>query len=58
MRKLQAHEERVNEIQEDVGSQALFLKQDGSGYFQGWRGDWGSPNRSNSQPNKGNRLTS
>jgi hypothetical protein len=41
-----------------VGSQALFLKQDGSGYFQGWRGDWGSPNRSNSQPNKGNRLTS
>jgi len=38
MRKLQVHEERVNEIQEDVGAQALFSKQDGSGYSQGGRG--------------------
>jgi len=30
--KLQAHEEKVNEIQEDVGAQSLFSKQDGSGY--------------------------
>jgi hypothetical protein len=29
MGKLQAHEERVNKIQEDVGAQALFSKQDG-----------------------------
>jgi hypothetical protein len=34
MRKLQVHEKRVNEIQEDVSAQALFSKQDGSGYFQ------------------------
>jgi hypothetical protein len=38
MGKLQAHEERVNEIQEDVSAQALFSKQDGSGYSQGGGG--------------------
>jgi hypothetical protein len=38
MGKLQAHEEIVNEIQEDVGAQALFSKQEGSGYSQGGRG--------------------
>jgi hypothetical protein len=32
MGKLQAHEKRVNEIQEDVGVQTLFSKQDGSRY--------------------------
>jgi hypothetical protein len=38
MGKLQAHEERVNEIQEDVSAQTLFSKQDGSGYSQGGGG--------------------
>jgi hypothetical protein len=38
MRKLQVHEKKVNEIQEDVGAQALFSKQDGSRYSQGERG--------------------
>jgi hypothetical protein len=37
MRKLQAHEERVNEIQEDVSAQSLFSRHDGSS--QGGRGD-------------------
>jgi hypothetical protein len=32
MGKLQAHEKRVNEIQKDVGAQALFSKQYGFGY--------------------------
>ena len=39
MGKLQAHEERINEIKEDVSEQTLFSKQDGSGYSQGGRGD-------------------
>jgi hypothetical protein len=34
MGKLQAHEERVNEIQDNAGAQALFSKQDGFGYSQ------------------------
>jgi hypothetical protein len=44
MEKLQAHEKRVNEIQEDMGAQALFSKfltkenQDYSRYIQGDRG--------------------
>jgi hypothetical protein len=38
MGKLQAYEGIVNEIQEDMGAQALFSKQEGSGYFQGGRG--------------------
>jgi hypothetical protein len=61
MGKLQAHEERVNEIQEDVGAQAPFSKQDGYGYSQGGRGRGrfgrggrDSLNKSNSQPNKEN----
>jgi hypothetical protein len=63
MGKLQAHEERVNETQEDVGAQALFSKQDSFGYSQGGRrrfgrGGQGSPNKSNSQPNEGNRSNS
>jgi len=37
MGKLQAHEEIVNEIQ-DMGAQALFSKQEGSGYPQRGRG--------------------
>jgi len=43
MGKLQAHEKRVNDIQEDVSAQTLFLKhyskekQDGSRYIQGGR---------------------
>jgi len=42
--KLQTHEERVNDIQEDIGVHTLFSihyskeKQDGSGYIQGGRG--------------------
>jgi hypothetical protein len=32
MEKLQAHEKRVNKIQEDVSAEALFTNQDGSGY--------------------------
>jgi len=63
MGKLQAHEERVNEIQDNAGAQALFSKQDGFGYSQ--RGRWrferesrDSLNRYNSQPNERNRLTS
>jgi len=61
MGKLQAHEKRVNEIQEDVGTQAFFSKQDGSGYSQrgGGRGRFRkegreSRNRSNDRPNKRN----
>jgi hypothetical protein len=38
MRKLQVHEEKVNEIQEDVGAQVFFSKQDDSGYSQGGKG--------------------
>jgi hypothetical protein len=38
MGKLQAREERVNEIQEEVGVQTLFSKQDGFGYSQEERG--------------------
>jgi hypothetical protein len=33
--KLQAQEERVNMIQEDVGCTSTFLKQDGYAYFKG-----------------------
>ena len=33
MGKLQAREERVNEIEEVMGAQLLFSKQDGSKYF-------------------------
>ena len=36
--KLQANKKRVNEIQEDMGTQSLFSKHDGSRYFLG---DWG-----------------
>jgi DUF1680 family protein len=44
MEKLQAHEKRVNEIQEDMDAQTLFSKfltkekQDDSRYIQGGRG--------------------
>jgi len=64
MGKLQAHEERINEIQEDVGTQEFFSKQDGSGYSQrgGGRGIFRkggreSRNRSNDRPNKRNLST-
>jgi hypothetical protein len=42
--KLQAHEEKINKVQEDMGARALFSKlsikekQDESGYSQGGRG--------------------
>jgi len=65
MGKLQPYEEKVNDIQEDVSAQILFLKQDGSGYSQGGEGRErferecrGSLNRSNSQPNEENWLIS
>jgi hypothetical protein len=46
-------------IQEEVGDQALFSKQDGSGYSQGGRGRFGRGgrdnfNRSNGRPNERN----
>jgi hypothetical protein len=37
MGKLEAHEKRVNEIQEDVSAQTLFSKQYDFGYSQGGR---------------------
>jgi len=68
--KLQAHEKRVNEIQEDVSAQALFSKQDGSRYFQGSKGHEqskergrfgregrGSLNRSSIRQHEANQLT-
>jgi hypothetical protein len=45
MGKLQAREKRVNEIQKDVGVQALFSKQYGFGYSQGGRGHGQSKGR-------------
>jgi len=45
MGKLQAHEKIVNEIQKDVGVQALFSKQYGSRYSQGGRGHGQSKER-------------
>jgi hypothetical protein len=33
MENLQAHKKRVNEIQNDVGVQTFFSKQDGFGYL-------------------------
>jgi len=45
MGKLQAHEKIVNEIQKDVGVQALFSKQYGSGYSQRGRGHGQSKER-------------
>ena len=61
--KLQAHEERVNKIQEDVGAQTPFSKKDCFGYFREEKGRFGrggqdSLNRSKNRPNEGNRLTS
>ena len=38
MEKLQAHEEKVNVIQEEMSAQMLFSKQDGSRYSQGGKG--------------------
>ena len=68
--KLQAHEKRVNEIQEDVSAQTLFSKQDGSRYFQGGKGygqskergrfgrkGRGSLNRSSIRQYEANQLT-
>jgi len=59
MGKLEAHEKRVNEIQEDVGAQTLFSKQYDFGYSQGGRWRFGrggrdNLNRSNGRSNKGN----
>jgi len=66
MGKLQAHEKRINEIQKDVGVQALFSKQYGFGYSQGGRKHGQSKGREVrgrfrkkrlKQPQQVNRLT-
>ena len=67
--KLQVHEEIVNKIQDDMGVQELFSKQEGSEYFHGDRGrrqrrekgrfGRGHDNlsRSTGRPYEANRLT-
>ena len=67
--KLQVHEEIVNKIQDDMGAQELFSKQEGSEYFHGDRGrrqrrekgrfGRGHDNlsRSTGRPYEANRLT-
>jgi len=66
--KLQVHEEIVKKIQEDMGAQELFSKQEGSEYFHGGRGRGQSRgrgrfgrghdnlNRPTSRPYEANRL--